>query len=50
MIDGYLDIIKKYPELKEDILELRRNKNKAWGIVTTFALIIGGFIGYLVRI
>lgn len=49
MNETYLDIIKKYPQTKEDMLELRRNKNKALMIVFIGSLIFGALIMYVVK-
>jgi hypothetical protein len=38
-VKTYLGLCRKYPEAREDLLNLRRQKNKAFGI-----LIIGAFI------
>lgn len=44
----YLYLIKKYPEARVDILELRRQKNKAMYISFILIALISGLTGYLI--
>lgn len=42
----YLSIIRKHPELKVEILELRRIKNRGFYASLIMAVLISGLIGY----
>jgi hypothetical protein len=42
----YLSIIRKYPELREEILELRRIKNKGFYATAIMIALISGLLGY----
>lgn len=47
-IPTFLSLMKKYPEAREDILELRRYKNKALFISITLTAILSFGIGFCI--
>lgn len=54
MSDGYADVktylglCQKYPEARDDLLELRRQKNNALYFLVVLFFLFGGFIGFMV--
>jgi len=49
-IKTYLGLCRKYPEAREDLLNMRRQKNKALVISLTGAILIGFFIGICIGV
>ena len=47
-VSTYLGLCKKYPEAREDLLNLRRQKNTALYITVAVGLFFGLFIGMMV--
>jgi hypothetical protein len=44
-IQTYLGLCRKYPEAREDLLELRRQKNFVAGLIMIGSFLIGFFAG-----
>lgn len=47
-VKTYLGLSKKYPEAREDLLNLRRQKNKALYILITVFFLFGVGVGYMI--